>query len=49
MKNTLIALLLLLGLAGCKSCKEEDKGNFTVNLQGYVGSNPTQLFQYYLQ
>jgi hypothetical protein len=40
MKNTLIALLLLLGLAGCKSCKEEDKGNFTVNLQGYVGSTP---------
>lgn len=40
MKNTLVLLLMVLSLAGCKSCKEADNGNFKVNLQAFVGTQP---------
>lgn len=40
MKNIFLAGVLVLSLAGCKSCKEPDKGNFTVQLQPMVGTQP---------
>lgn len=40
MKKFLALLIVVVGLAGYKGCKEKDTGNFTVNLQGFVGSSP---------
>ena len=40
MKKFLPLLIVVIALAGCKGCKEEDTGNFTVNLQAFVGSSP---------
>lgn len=40
MKNLFIVFTALVMLASCKSCKEKDQGNFTVELKPTIGTQP---------
>lgn len=40
MKNYVLLTLVLISLAGCKSCKENQEGNLIVNLNATVGNQP---------
>lgn len=40
MKNYILLFVVLITLAGCKSCKENQEGNLIVNLNATVGNQP---------